>query len=201
MARFRFPYVLTLSLSTLALGAVGCSNSHSPTEPAFDLETSKAAVSTVGDDSVAPSGDDSAVDKRRGRGGDDPAGDDRGGSGRGGDDRNGDDRNGDNRGRRGRGRDDRPANPPNPTNPQSPRAGQEFEGSVVAVNGSSLTLAGGTRIVVNGQTQWNARGDLFNLSQTAGSVRAGRPTRAEGRGTRQADGSILALTLKVEVDD
>lgn len=36
MARFRFPYILTFSLSTLALGALGCSNGQSPTEPAFD---------------------------------------------------------------------------------------------------------------------------------------------------------------------
>jgi hypothetical protein len=190
MARFRLPYVLTLSLSTLALGAAGCSNSHSPTEPAFDLEAApKLSVSPAGDEGMAQEGD-AAIDKRRGRGGDDPAGDDRGGRGRGGDDRNGDDR-----GRRGRGRDDRPANP------QQPRAGQEFEGSVASVNGQSLTLAGGSRVTVNGQTQWSARGDLFTLRQVAGSVAAGRPTRVEGRGVRQADGSFLAQTIKAEVDD
>lgn len=110
----------------------------------------------------------------RGRGGDDPAGDDRGG-----------------RGRRG-GRDDRP---------QAPRAGQEFEAAVTAVNGQTLTLANGIRVVVNAQTQWSNRGDLFNLSQVARAVAAGRPARVEGRGTRQANGTFVAQTIKAEVDD
>lgn len=194
MARFRFPYVLTLSLSTLALGAAGCSNSHSPTEPSFDLEAApKLSVSPAGEEGLAQEGAAAAIDKRRGRGGDDPAGDDRGRRGRGGDDRNGDDR-----GRRGRGRDDRPANP---QQPRQPRAGQEFEGSVASVSGQSLSLAGGSRVTVNGQTQWSARGDLFTLGQVAGSVAAGKPTRVEGRGVRQADGSLLAQTIKAEVDD
>ena len=37
MARFRFPYILTLSLSTLALGTVGCSNGSSPTEAGYQI--------------------------------------------------------------------------------------------------------------------------------------------------------------------
>ncbi len=94
------------------------------------------------------------------------------------------------RGGRGGGQDD-----------NTPRAGREFEGSVASVGGSSLILANGTRVVVNGQTQWSAQGDLRNLNQVSRSVAANRPTRAEGRGNRQADGAILALTLKVEVDD
>jgi hypothetical protein len=53
---------------------------------------------------------------------------------------------------------------------------------------------------VNGQTQWNRRGDLFTLQQVAAAVAAGKPTRAEARGTRQADGSLLAQTIKAEVD-
>ena len=180
MARIRFSYVLTFSLSTVVLGAVGCSSSHSPTEPSFsDLDASpQLSVSAVADDGNREGADTSLV-KRRGRGGDDPAGDDRGG-----------------RGRRGRGRDDRPANPQPP-----PRAGREFEGAVASVGGQTLTLAGGTRVMVNDRTQWIARGDLFTLSQVAGSVAAGRPTRVEGRGSRQADGSFLAQTLKAEVDD
>ncbi len=173
-----FVLLATLSLSTLALGAVGCSNSHSPTEPAFDEPLAAASsASTVGE-------------KRHGA--DDPAGDDRGGQtnnrrGRGNDGRQ-DDNN-----RRGRGNGNGQQRPP--------QAGAEFEGTVTSVNGGTLVLAGGTRVLVNGQTQWIARGDLFSLAQVAGSVAAGDPTRVEGRGVRQADGSFLAQTIKAEVDD
>lgn len=211
MARFRFPHILTLSLSTLALGAVGCSNGSSPTEPAFDsLEAPVVATSSsTGSSAVSEGdekrrgGDDSNDDndnnrRRRGRGNggngnDDGNGDDRGRRGRGGDDDEGDDR-GRRRGGRGgnddRPRDDRPRN-----------GGAEFEARVLSVNGNTLNLAGGTRVTVNGATQWSARGDLFNLGQVAAAVSANRPVRAEGRGTRQADGSFVAQTLKVEVDD
>ena len=61
-------------------------------------------------------------------------------------------------------------------------------------------LAGGQRIVVNGQTQWDSRGDLFSLQQVAAAVNAGRPTRAEARGTVRADGALVAQTVKAEVD-
>jgi hypothetical protein len=179
MARFRFPYVLTLSLSTLALGAVGCSNGSSPTEPAFDdLSAPVATTSSVTDSSVVSD----SGEKRRGS-------DDNGGN-------NSADDNNNNR-RRGRGRraDDRPGDD-NPRN-----GGAEFEARVLSVSGNTLNLAGGTRVTVNGATQWSARGDLFNLSQVSAAVSANRPVRAEGRGTRQADGSFVAQTLKVEVDD
>jgi hypothetical protein len=193
MTRFRFPYILTLSLSTLALGAVGCSNGHSPTEPAFDSLDAPIAASSSSSVSVD--------DKRHGA--DDPAGDDRGGQRNGGnDDRNGNNRNGDdngnNGGRRGRGRGGNDDNTrPNPR----PTAGAEFEARVLSVNGNTLNLAGGTRVTVNAQTQWIARGDLLTLAQVARSVSAGRFTRVEGRGTRQADGSFLAQTIKAEVDN
>jgi len=81
------------------------------------------------------------------------------------------------------------------------RAGKEFEGAVASVGQSSVTLANGTRIVVNGQTQWIARGDLHSLTEIADSLASGDPTRVEGRGARQTDGSILAKTLKAEVDN
>jgi hypothetical protein len=205
MTRFRFPYILTLSLSTLALGAVGCSNGQSPTEPAFDsLDAPIAASSSssVSVDDKRHGADDPAGDDRggqRGGGNDDRNGDDRGGRrGRGGDDRNGnDDRNGDDRGRRGRGGNDDNTRPPNPR----PTAGSQFEARVLSVNGNTLNLAGGIRVTVNAQTQWIARGDLFTLAQVARSVSAGRFTRVEGRGTRQADGSFLAQTIKAEVDN
>lgn len=186
MARHRFFSRLTLlSLSALALGTVACSNS-SPTEPAFDDLSEPVAATS----SLTAVTDES---RGRGRGGDDQAGDDRRGRGN-------DDRNDDNRGRRGRGNrgnDDRPRN----DRPQAPRAGIEFEAAVTAVDGQTLLLANGTRVIVNGQTQWSNRGDLFTLGQVAGSVASGDPVRAEGRGDRQAGGAILARTLKVEVDD
>ncbi len=157
-------FVLLASLSTLAVGAVGCSNAHSPTEPAFDEPLAAASsASTVGE-------------KRHGA--DDPAGDDRGGQA-------------DNNNRRGRGN----------GRQKPPQAGAEFEGTVASVNGGTIVLAGGTRIAVNGQTQWSARGDLTSLAQVAASVAGGDPTRVEGRGARQADGSLLAQTIKAEVDD
>ena len=199
MARFRFPYVLTLTLSTLALGTVGCSNGSGPTEPAFDslAATSSSTVTSVSDDKRGGSDDDDADGSggsggsgggstddngsgRRGRGSDDPAGEDRGGR----------------RGRGGRGGDDNPR----PTNPR-PAGTSEFEARVLSVSGNTLNLAGGTRVVVNGATQWSARGDLRTLAATATAVSRNRPVRAEGRGTRQADGSFVAQTIKVEVDD
>jgi hypothetical protein len=182
--------LLTLS-ALLALGTVGCTKGSSPTEPAFDLEDSAVAASSVSD--KRGGGDDDSNDDnggarnsgRRGRGQDDQPGDDRGRRGR--------------RGRGGRGGDDN--RPNNPNNPRPNQAGQEFEAAVTAVQGANLILANGTRVIVNGQTQWSNLGDLFNLTQVSRAVAANRPVRAEGRGTRQGDGAILALTLKVEVDD
>ena len=195
MNRHRSLYLLAaLALSTAALGA--CSNG-SPTEPTplVELE-SLSAASQIGADDAA--GSHSAVaeeSKRRGRGrgGNGGSDDDNGGSGR--------------RGRGGRGngdgnggdRDDDNGNRPGDQRPG--RAGVEFEDSVAAVNGQTIRLASGTRVIVNGQTQWSARGDLFTLAQVGRSAAAGAPTRVEGRGTRQADGAILALTIKAEVDN
>ncbi len=169
--------IALLSVTILPLGTVACSQgSSSPTEPAFLDDDAVVATSASSVSSVA--------EESRSRGNDDPAGDDNGGkSGKGGKNGKG--------GKGGKGGQD-----------DTPRAGgREFEGSVASVGQSSLTLANGTRVVINGQTQWSARGDLRSLNQVSRSVAAGRPTRAEGRGNRQADGSILALTLKVEVDD
>ena len=169
--------IALISLTTLPLGTMACSKgSSSPTEPAFleDDATLTTAVTSASSASLVTA-------ESKGRGSDDPAGDDNGGKKGGKNGKGG-------KGNKG-GRDDQP------------RTGREFEGAVTSVGGSSLTLANGTRIVVNGQTQWSARGDLRTLSQVARSVDAGRPTRAEGRGTRQTDGSIVAQTLKVEVDD
>ncbi len=176
MIRYRLlPTLTLLSLSTLALGAVGCSNGQSPTEPAaFDTPAASKSLAV-------------STDKRHGA--DDPAGDDHGGrnGGNGADDPAGDDHGG---------RNGQPQRPPRPAR------GAELEGAVasVDVSGGVLVLASGKRIAVNGQTQWNARGDLFSLQQVAASVAAGRRTRAEARGTLQT-GGLLATTVKAEVDN
>ena len=180
----------SVALATATLGA--CSKS-SPTEPS-PLASAGAPSAATASSSLTGVADES---RGRGRGGDGGSADDNGrsrrGRGNGSDDTN-DDR-GRRRGRGGRGNDDRPADP------RPPRVGQEFEASVVAVAGQTITLAGGGRVRVDGSTQWDARGDLFTLAQVAGSVASGDPTRVEGRGTRQTDGSILALTIKAEVDN
>jgi len=176
MARRRLLQALTLlSLSTLILGAAGCSQGHSPTEPEA-LSASSATKSLA-----------SSPGKRHGA--DDPAGDDHGGQqGSGADDPAGDDHG--HHGGRG-GQQQRP-----------PRGASELEGAVATVDAAAgtLTLAGGQKIAVNGQTQWNRRGDLLSLQAVADAVAAGKHARAEAKGTRRADGALLAQTIKVEID-
>jgi hypothetical protein len=184
MNRHHSVKVLALtSIMTLALGSVACSGGSSPTEPA-DFDAPVLSASTSAGSAVT------AESKGRGRGGDDTAGDDNGGDnnrnkgkGRGRGGRNGGGNNGG-----GNGGGTRPA-------------GQEFEGSVASVGQNAVTLTNGTRIIVNGQTQWIARGDLHSLNEVARSVNAGRPTRVEGRGVRQGNGNFVATTIKAEVDN
>ncbi len=170
MIRTKLSTLALASVLVLPLATAGCSKGSSPTEPAFDDELASASSLSV------------VTEESKGSGS--------GGSG-GDDDRNDDDDN--NRRRRGRGGrggnddDNRPA-----------RNGREFEGAVTSVGSDSVTLAGGLRIVVNGGTQWSGRGDLFSLSEIAGSLAAGNDPRVEGRGNRQGDGSILATTIKAE---
>jgi hypothetical protein len=176
MIRIKLQTLALASILTLPLATTACSPGQSPTEPAFDDET--AAVS------ASSSALSSATDEsRRGRGGKDD-----------GTTKNDDNKN-NNKGNRGRGRggDD--------NGNKAPRGGQEFEAAVSSVGTNSLTLANGVRVVVTGTTQWSGRGDLFTLDQVAGSLAAGRHPRVEGRGTRQADGSILATTLKAEDEE
>jgi hypothetical protein len=191
----------SLALATSVLGA--CSQGHSsPTEPALSFDSAKSfAADSAGDDgsTTAVTGDDTA--KRHGAddgtgsgGGNDDGTADQGGANN--DDPAGDDNNNHRqrrRGRQNRGNDD-------PQQPRAPRGGAEFEATVQSVAGSTITLVGGTRVVVSGQTQWNARGDLRTLDALAKAVAANRAPRVEGRGTRQADGSILATTIKAEID-
>jgi hypothetical protein len=192
----------SLALATSVLGA--CSQgSSSPTEPSLSLDSAKsfAADSAGADASTATvAGDDVAkrhgVDDGNGSGGggnDDGTLDQGGGNN---DDPAGDDN--DNHRQRRRGR----QNPggDNPQQPRAPRGGVEFAATVQSVTRSTITLVDGTRVLVNGQTQWNARGDLRTVDALASAVAANRAPRVEGRGTRQADGAILALTIKAEID-
>ena len=192
----------SVALATSVLGA--CSQGHSsPTEPSLSLDTAKsfAADSAATDEPTGALAGD-AIAKRHGS--DD--GNDNGGSGDDdgtadqgrGDNGNGADDNNNNNQRRNRGRNGRGNGG---DNPQQPRNGQEFEATVRSVAGSTITLVTGTRVVVNGQTQWSARGDLRTLPALANAVAANRAPRVEGRGNRQADGSILALTIKAEIDE
>ena len=191
------PLVLVASLALIA-GVLGaCSpGSSSPTEPttAFDSAAKSFPSASTATDPVA--GDDLVA---KGHGGDDDGSADTGsaddngsGGGGGGNDDNNNQRR---RGRRGRGGDD------NPQQPRAPRGGAEFEATVLAVRGDVIVLATGTNVIVNAQTQWSARGDLRSLSALAGAVAANRAPRVEGRGTRQADGSIVAQTIKAEIDE
>ena len=191
----------SLALATSVLGA--CSpGSSSPTEPSLSFDSAKsfAADSASADEATAQvAGND--MTKRHGAddgngsgGGNDDGTLDQGGGND--DDPAGDDNNNHRQRRRGR------QNPggDNPQQPRAPRGGAEFEAAVQSVAGATITLVDGTRIVVNGQTQWNARGDLRTLDALARAVAANRAPRVEGRGTRQADGAILALTIKAEID-
>lgn len=171
MIRTKLTTLAFAAVLALPLATTGCSQGSSPTEPAFDDELASANSLSV------------ATEESKGRG-------------KGGDDNKADDNNNNNR-RRGRGgRGGQGGNDDDNNRPA--RNGREFEGAVASVGADSVTLAGGLRIVVNGSTQWSGRGDLFSLSQVAGSLAAGNSPRVEGRGTRQADGSILAATIKAE---
>lgn len=169
MIRTKLSTLALAAVLTLPLATAGCSQGSSPTEPAFEDELASASSLSV------------ATEESRGRG-----------RGRGGDDNQGGDNNNRGRGRGGRGGND------DNNNNRPARNGREFEGAVASVGGGSVTLAGGLRIVVDGATQWSGRGDLLSLSEIASSLAAGNGPRVEGRGTRQADGSILAQTIKAE---
>jgi hypothetical protein len=181
MTRHNLIQALTLaSLTTLIAATSGCSQGQSPTEPSASASVaSKSLVSS---------------EKRHGA--DDPAGDDRGGTQTGGTQTGGaDDPIGDRHGGRNQGGNQGGGNQ------RAPR-GAEREGAVTAVDqaAGTLTLAGGKVIAVNAQTTFDRRGDLVTLPAAANAVTAGQHVRAEGRGTVQANGSLLAKTLKVEID-
>ena len=179
MIRIKLQILALASILTLPLATTACSPGQSPTEPAFDDPVANTSAVSASSSTLSSATDES----RRGRGGKD-------------DGTTKDDDKNNNKGNRGRGRGGNDDN-----GNKAPRGGQEFEAAVSSVGSSSLTLANGVRVVVNGSTQWSGRGDLFTLDQIAGSLAAGRHPRVEGRGTRQADGSILATTIKAEDEE
>jgi hypothetical protein len=187
MARKTLSHLALASALILPLGTLACSEGQSPTEPDFNVEAASAPSSTLS----------SATGDSR-RGGRTTVADDnnnnrRGRGGRRNDDVGGDDDNNNNQRRGGRNQ--------RPRNPAGQEAGQEAEGTVARVDGGTLVLTSGQTIAVNAQTRWDARGDLLSLNEVANAVQAGQNPRAEARGPRQADGTILAQTLKVEVGE
>ncbi|HEV8629868.1 MAG TPA: DUF5666 domain-containing protein [Thermoanaerobaculia bacterium] len=180
--------VLLAALPLASTLLVGCSRgASSPTEPSLALDSPKA-ITAVGDASRGGGNDDGTTDDNGHHGGGN--GNSNGGGTTGPDDH------GRNRRGRGQGNHDQPGD-----HRQRPARGAEFEGAVQAVSGGTITLAGGVRVVVDGQTQFSARGDLRSLGAVAATLAGGKHPRVEGRGTRQTDGSILAQTIKVEVDE
>ena len=177
MDRKTFSHLALASALILPLGTLACSEGQSPTEPSFDLEAQSAPSSTLSS---------ATGDSRRG-GRTTTADDNNNRRGRGG--RRNDDVGGDDNNQRRGGRNQRPA-----------AQGQEVEGTVARVNGGTLVLTSGQSIAVNAQTRWDARGDLLSLGEVANAVQAGQNPRAEARGARQADGTILAQVIKAEVD-
>jgi len=85
----------------------------------------------------------------------------------------------------------------------SPDSDDEFESTVASVDvaAGTLTLTSGA-IVDTTTVAFDAEGDLFSLQEVADAVAAGTaPVRAEGEGTANAAGMVVATELKVEVDD
>ena len=183
MARKTLSHLALAAALILPLGTLACSEGQSPTEPDFNVEAASAPSSTLS----STTGDS----RRGGRTtvADDNNNNRRGRGGRRNDDVGGDDNNNNNQNRGGRNQ--RPGQ----------AAGQEAEGTVARVDGGTLVLTSGQVITVNAQTRWDARGDLLSLNEVANAVQAGQNPRAEARGPRQADGTILAQTLKVEVGE
>lgn len=171
-----------LLLSLVTLSAVGCSKSGaSPTEPVslsdnatFGSVTgeSRAQEPAAAPQQVAGNG---LTSNREAEPGDDHGGGNGGGNsgGNGGGHHNGG------------GADDT-------------ATGTQFRAAVASIAGSTLNLVGGAKITVNAATAWSARGDLLNLAALRTSLNSNQHPRVEGRGTRQANGSILAKTLKAE---
>ena len=91
-------------------------------------------------------------------------------------------------------------------------AGVEFEGAATLLG---VTDDGSSRIVrlqvtgdgswevwfAEGVTSFDAGGDIRTVAALALAMAGTADVRVEGRGTRQEDGSVLALTARAEIDD
>jgi Domain of unknown function (DUF5666) len=87
-----------------------------------------------------------------------------------------------------------------------PSGSVEFEMSVVSADpgAGTLTLSNGTLVRVTAATAISPEGDILTLEAAAAAAAAGRPVRAEGRGTVESSAPpvvIVASSLKIEVDD
>jgi hypothetical protein len=177
--------IVLAALPLTATTLVGCHGS-SPTE--MD-SPSLAAASSQALDPAAKHGGDDGSDDNGGGGETEPGDDHHQGSGGGTDDGT-------------------PSATPTPTPPDHrgpgrhddrPRGTVEIEGRVSAVGASSLTI-GGTIVNVDAATKFSRRGDLTSLQQASAAVAASKRVRAEARAVRQADSSLLAQTIKIEVN-
>jgi hypothetical protein len=82
----------------------------------------------------------------------------------------------------------------------------EFQGAVTAADpaAGTFTLAGGTIVRVNAETQIDPEGDLFSLDAVQAAVQSGAAVRAEGDATVESMGppaTLVALSVKWEVDN
>ncbi|MGH7545597.1 MAG: DUF5666 domain-containing protein, partial [Gemmatimonadota bacterium] len=82
----------------------------------------------------------------------------------------------------------------------------EFQGAVTAADpaAGTFTLAGGTLVRVNAETQIDPEGDLFSLDAVQAAVQSGAAVRAEGDATVESMGppaTLIALAVKWEVDN
>ena len=79
----------------------------------------------------------------------------------------------------------------------------EVDGAVTGVDVGSQTIFLGTgdEVVVDFNTVWDPRGDLFSFSELVGALNAGRNVRVEADGSFIESGAVLADTIKAEIDN
>lgn len=79
----------------------------------------------------------------------------------------------------------------------------EFEDVVVSTSAgaATLTLLGGTLVVVSETTWWDSGGSLFSFAEIEAALADGLEVQVEGQGAEQDDGSVLATAVRAEADD
>jgi hypothetical protein len=82
-------------------------------------------------------------------------------------------------------------------------SGAEVDGAVTGVDAAAQTifLATGDRVVVEQKTIWDPLGDLFSFNQLMNAFNAGQNVRVEADGSFSQTGSVLASTIKAEIDE